>query len=685
MYQALAAALAVLLGVSLPAAGAVAVPSPPPVQRTAAAVHPDVHRNVKAALAGHRSKAVCAPAAPGRASCNAVKDTVVGGPLAVSAVPAGYAPTDLQAAYKLPASTNGAGMTVAVVDAYGDPGAEADLGVYRDKYGLPPCTADSGCFTRIDQRGGTAYPASNAGWTQETSLDLDVVSAACPLCKIMLVEADTPSFDDLGAAVDMAVAKGAGVVSNSYGASSDTTDPSFDAHFNHPGVAITASSGDEGYGAEYPAASPHVTAVGGTSLSLDTGARGWAETAWAGAGSGCSAASAKPSWQVDKGCNTKTVTDVSAVADPQTGVAAYDAADGWMVMGGTSVSAPLVAAVYALAGPAAPGSAPAAFPYVHPDQLNDVTAGRNGSCATAYLCSAQAGYDGPTGLGTPSGVGAFTSPPVPTPTPSPTPTPTPSPMPTPLPSPTPTPAVRAIPSLADTVYADTAGRLFDAPASGKGAVGTARQIGTGFSGVRDMHVTDWNSDGIADLLVQWTSGRVNVYLGTATGLVNGPVIATSGWAGVTLTVGKWQTSAPYPWLVGTNAAGGLYYWANRHGTTVDTAVKIGTGWGGLKITQLDFDADGKQDLLVRRSTGVLQLYRSNGAGQLVNETHGTIGTGWQGFDSLSPVPGFAGSGSRGILARTAASGIRYYYPVLKGGWGARVTLPGSWKSLSIAD
>jgi len=677
LHHVIAVAAAVIIAAVLSCGTALAaLPPVPSSAASVAAVHPDAHRNVKAALAGHKSKAVCAPAAPGRATCNAVKDEVVGGTLAVSAVPAGYAPTDLQAAYKLPSSTNGAGMTVAVVDAYGNPGAEADLGVYRAKYGLPPCTAANGCFTRLDQRGGTAYPASDPGWTQETSLDLDVVSAACPLCKIMLVEADTPSLDDLGAAVDISVARGAGVVSNSYGAPSDSSDPSFDAYFNHPGVAITASSGDEGYGAEYPAASPHVTAVGGTSLSLDAGARGWAETAWAGAGSGCSAASAKPPWQADTGCATRTVTDVSAVADPQTGVAAYDAADGWMVMGGTSVSAPLIAAVYALAGPATPGSAPGAFPYAHPDQLNDVTGGSNGNCGTAYLCSAQAGYDGPTGLGTPSGVGAFTSPPVP-----PTPTPTPSPTPTP----TPPPAVRAITTTADTVYADSAGRLFDAPATGKGAVGTARQIGTGFSGVRDMHVTDWNSDGIADLLVQWTSGRVNVYLGTAKGLVNGPVIAASGWSGITLTVGKWQATAPYPWLVGTNAAGGLYYWANRHGTTVDTAVKIGTGWSGLKFTQLDYDADGNVDLLVRRSTGVLQLYRGNGAGQVVNETRKTIGTGWQGFDSLSAVQGFAGSGSRGIIARNASSGIRYYYPVLKGAWGARAALVGSWKNLSLAD
>ncbi|WP_227878473.1 hypothetical protein [Arthrobacter dokdonensis] len=707
LHHAFAVITAFVLFTVFSGAAAVAAPSPPASPGASVAVHPDSHRNVKSALAGHRHQHVCGAATRGRASCSSIRDLDVSGPLATATtVPLGYAPTDLQAAYKLPAATAGTGRTVAVVDAFDDPTAEADLAAYRAKYGLPACTAASGCFAKVDQRGGTGYPAADPGWTTEISLDLDMVSAACPLCSILLVEADTAAVADLGAAVNTAVSKGAVAVSNSYGILSSSSDSSFDSFYNHPGVAITASAGDNGYGADFPAASAYVTAVGGTTLSRDGSARGWSESAWSGTGSGCSYGAAKPAWQSDTGCATRTVTDVAAVADPATGVAVYDAADGWMVLGGTSASAPLIAAIYAMAGTPAAGSYPAQFPYSHAAQLNDVTTGSNGSCTVAYLCSSAAGYDGPTGLGTPSGVLAFaaqaqpspspspspTPPPPPSPTPSPPPSPSPTPPPPPSPSPTPSPPpsptpppVHAITSAADTVYADSSGRLFDVPAAGGLKSGPARKIGTGFYSIRDMHVTDWNSDGILDLLVQWKSGRVSVYLGNSTGLGYGPVIAAQGWQGVTLTVGKWSTSARYPWLVGTNSAGGLYYWANRRGTTVDTAVRIGTGWTGLKITQFDFDADGRADLMVRRSSGSMLLYRGNGSGAIISEARRVIGSGWQGFDILSPATGFAGPGGRGLIARNATTGTRYYYPVYPGRWGARVTLAGNWKDLAIAD
>jgi hypothetical protein len=676
LHHAFAVITALLLFAVFSGAAAVAAPSPPASPGASVAVHPDSHRNVKAALAGHRHQHVCGAATRGRASCSSIRDLDVSGPLATATtVPLGYAPTDLQAAYKLPAATAGTGKTVAVVDAFDDPTAEADLAAYRAKYGLPACTAASGCFTKVGQRGGTGYPAADPGWTKEISLDLDMVSAACPLCSILLVEADTDDVADLGAAVNTAVSKGAVAVSNSYGVASSGSDASFDSFYNHPGVAVTASAGDNGYGADFPAASAYVTAVGGTTLSRDGSARGWSESAWSGTGSGCSYGAAKPAWQSDTGCATRTVTDVAAVADPATGVAVYDTADGWMVLGGTSASAPLIAAIYAMAGTPAAGSYPAQFPYSHAAQLNDVTTGSNGSCIVAYLCSSDAGYDGPTGLGTPSGVLAFAAQTQPTP----------SPNPSPSRSPTPTPPVHAITSAADTVYADSSGRLFDVPATGGLKSGPARRIGTGFYSIRDMHVTDWNSDGILDLLVQWKSGRVSVYLGNSKGLGYGPVIATQGWQGVTLTVGKWATSARYPWLVGTNSAGGLYYWANRRGTTVDTAVRIGTDWTGLKITQLDFDADGRADLLVRRTNGAMLLYRGNGTAGIISEARRAIGSGWQGFDTLSPVPGFAAPGSRGLIARNATTGTRYYYPVYPGRWGARVTLAGNWKDLAIAD
>ncbi|WP_107415916.1 putative Ig domain-containing protein [Actinacidiphila paucisporea] len=369
--------------------------------------------------AQHTAHLCAAPATPGAMSCLALARTDVMHSLGISpaATPSGYGPTDLQSAYALPSSA-GAGATVAIVDAQDDPSAEADLGTYRSQYGLPACTTSNGCFKKVNQTGGTSYPTADSGWAGEISLDLDMVSAVCPQCHILLVEATSASMADLGTAVNEAVSLGAKYVSNSYGGSEDSSDTTSDTqYFNHPGVAITVSSGDSGYGAEYPASSRYVTAVGGTSLSRSSGTtRGWTEKVWGsttgdGAGSGCSAYDAKPSWQTDTGCTKRTVADVSAVADPATGLAVYDSyqASGWQVYGGTSASSPIIASVYALAGTPAAGSTPASYPYAHTSALNDVTTGTNGSCGSSYLCTAKAGYDGPTGLGTPNGTAAFTN------------------------------------------------------------------------------------------------------------------------------------------------------------------------------------------------------------------------------------------------------------------------------------
>ncbi len=321
--------------------------------------------------------------------------------------PGGYSPAYLQSAYNAPI-TRGAGETVAVVDAYNAPHAESDLATYRATYGLPPCTTANGCFRKIDQNGGTNYPAADSGWAQEISLDVDMVSAVCPNCKIMLVEADDSYFDNLGAAVNKAVQLGASVVSNSYGGAEFPTEVNLDAlYFDHPGVAILASSGDSGFGVNYPAASPSVIAVGGTSLlqATDTGTRDAIETVWPGAGSGCSVYEAKPAWQTDTSCSSRTVADVAAVANPSTGVNVYDG--GWGVFGGTSAASPIVAALYALAENDVSSDQVAAYPYAHPTALNDVVSGSNGSCGGIYLCTAGVGYDGPTGLGTPNATGAF--------------------------------------------------------------------------------------------------------------------------------------------------------------------------------------------------------------------------------------------------------------------------------------
>ncbi|MBV9021189.1 MAG: S53 family peptidase [Ktedonobacteraceae bacterium] len=350
---------------------------------------------------------VCPAALPGRAACNALVLAASKTQHNAASGPSGYGPQDLQSAYNLPSA--GSGQTVAIVDAFDDPNAESDLGVYRSQYGLPACTTANGCFKKVDQNGGSNYPQSDSGWAQESSIDVDMVSAICPKCHILLVEANDNTLDNLAKAVDRAAQLKANVINNSYGGSESSDEKNFDSSYTHPGIAITAASGDSGYGVEYPATSPHVTAVGGTSLSTASNGRGWSETAWSGAGSGCSGVFGKPSWQKDSGCKMRTIADVSADADPNTGVAIYDSfasnGNSWLIFGGTSVSAAIISGVYGLAGNASNING-ASYAYSHTSSLNDVTSGSNGNCGN-YLCNAGPGYDGPTGLGTPNGTGAF--------------------------------------------------------------------------------------------------------------------------------------------------------------------------------------------------------------------------------------------------------------------------------------
>ncbi len=352
--------------------------------------------------------AVCpGPASGGTARCHAhVVIDSSGQPLATSG-PAGYSPADLRSAYKI-TGTGTSSTWVAIVDAYGYPTAESDLAVYRSQFGLAPCTTSNGCFKKVNQGGIQGnYPRTDTGWSQESALDLDMVSAMCPGCSILLVEANSSSYSDLALAVNTAASMGAHVISNSYGGSEAGTS-SYEPYYSYPGIAVTVSSGDNGYGVSFPASSPHVTAVGGTSLQRSSTTRGWSETAWSGAGSGCSSVYPKPSWQTDAGCSKRTVADVSAVADPNTGVAVYGPASrnrsAWMVFGGTSVGAPLIGGVYGVNG----GSVTyGSSPYQNTGALFDVTSGTNGSCGGSYLCTAITGYDGPTGLGPPNGAVAF--------------------------------------------------------------------------------------------------------------------------------------------------------------------------------------------------------------------------------------------------------------------------------------
>jgi subtilase family serine protease len=350
---------------------------------------------------------------PGAASCFALRRTDVAphAALAPNATPAGYGPADLQSAYKLPAGA-GAGATVAIIDAFDDPTAESDLATYRAQFGLPPCTTANGCFRKINQNGQPSpLPTTNAGWAGEISLDVDMVSAVCPQCHILLVEANSNGID-LYTAINQAVAQGARFISNSWGGSEFSGQTTIEQQYlNHPGVVITVSSGDDGTGSEFPSSSRFVTSVGGTTLTRSANSRGWTESAWAGAGSGCSAFDTKATWQtVTTACARRASADVSAVADPATGVAVYQTfgGSGWMVYGGTSASAPIIASVYALAGTPGAVDYPAAYPYAAPGNLFDVTSGSNGACG-GPMCDAGTGWDGPTGLGTPNGVGAFTS------------------------------------------------------------------------------------------------------------------------------------------------------------------------------------------------------------------------------------------------------------------------------------
>ncbi|HEV8448513.1 MAG TPA: S53 family peptidase [Gemmatimonadaceae bacterium] len=350
---------------------------------------------------------VCAAPPVGEASCHSwITIDDKGNPLVTSG-PTGFNPADLQAAYNL--TTGGTSVTVAIVDAYDDPNAESDLGVYRAKFGLPVCTTQNGCFRKINQNGGSTPPRANASWAEEISLDLDMVSAICPNCHILLVEASSNSFANLAAAVDQAAAQGAIAISNSYGGNEYAGEVSDESHFKHPGVAVTVSSGDNGFGVEFPAASQWVTAVGGTHLTHSGSV--WTETVWSGAGSGCSAYITKPSWQHDA-CAKRTVADVSAVADPNTGVSVYDTyglrpRGGWLVFGGTSVAAPIIGAVYALAKDLGQTSYGSLSYGAAAGSLFDVVSGSNGSCQGSYLCTAGAGYDGPTGNGSPRGTTAF--------------------------------------------------------------------------------------------------------------------------------------------------------------------------------------------------------------------------------------------------------------------------------------
>lgn len=437
---------------------------------------------------------VCPAPRPGDASCFALalvsapagaagaRPYLVGAGSSSKGPAGGLTPADLASAYRYSPSVGGIGQTVAIIDAYDDPDIEADLGTFDSQYGLTACTTSNGCFAKVGQTGSaTSLPAADTtGWSVEISLDVETVHSVCQNCKILLVEADSESFEDLAAAVNEAVTLKATEVSNSYGAPETEMGESEQAAYNHPGVVIAASAGDSGYlnwdeitesfeleaprVPDAPASLPSVVAVGGTSLKLKANGTRKSESVWndsgrpshrefkqySATGGGCSTLFTAPSWQLsapgwaNAACGTKRLdNDISAVADPYTGFDIYDSyvyepevTSGWMTIGGTSLSSPLISALYGLAGGSHGVSYPAETLYTHLGEasaLYDVTTGGNGycdgeaagpcgepavneafgdiDCEGTTACDATPGFNGPSGVGTPNGLGAFDGPP----------------------------------------------------------------------------------------------------------------------------------------------------------------------------------------------------------------------------------------------------------------------------------
>jgi hypothetical protein len=332
--------------------------------------------------------------------------------------PVGWGAKAIESAYRLPVSRH-SHQTVAVSIAYRTPHLARYLAVYRRHFGLPPCTLASGCLRLVNQHGkASPLPLSGAGsgWDLEATLDVSMISVACPYCRILVVEANSASIPDLARTEYTAARLGAQVISNSYGQRENGYALAYAKAYHRPGHTTVVSAGDLGFtAANFPADLATVTAVGGTQLHRSHDKRGWSERTWdtsffGAGGSGCSAYVRKPAWQHDQHCPGRTVADVSALA---LNVPIYNKVwGGWVTVAGTSVAAPLIAGVYGLAGNGA--SVPPGYLYSHASSLYDVTVGSNSlfvsakhACGDDYLCVARKGYDAPTGLGTPDGIGAF--------------------------------------------------------------------------------------------------------------------------------------------------------------------------------------------------------------------------------------------------------------------------------------
>jgi hypothetical protein len=365
----------------------------------------EADRAALASLLPRPARALCVPGRSGAPQCLVQVVTTESGVDIVDSSPRGLSPQDLRSAYALPASGGHGKIVAAILPPYDYPNAELDLTVYRQQFGLPSCASIGGaCFRKIDQEGGTNYPSSApcAGGATASALNVQILSATCPDCQLLLVEPRTASDDDIGAAMATAIRLGAIAISASYSEAEAREDLEEEAIFGgHHGTLITVPGGEA-----YPATSAGTIAVGGTTLARSASARGWAESAWS--AGGCSAMIAKPSWQTDRGCATRSSNDLSAVADPSTGVAVYctdPTGGGWRQVGGSIVPAPLIAGAFAVVG-LANGSFSPSWVWAHGSSFFDVTASgglARVGCSPSFLCQAGSGYDAPTGWGTPNG------------------------------------------------------------------------------------------------------------------------------------------------------------------------------------------------------------------------------------------------------------------------------------------
>lgn len=349
---------------------------------------------------------------------DAIGSTDSEAPLPDQAVPqavtktGGYSPADLASLYRIPAGLTSA-ATIGIIDVGSDPNTAKQLNYYRSYFGLPACTSANGCFREVAQDGSGRLPGVASGWVTEIAMDVQAVSAICPTCHILLVDAATASAGDLGAAAATAVRLGAKYVSMSYGSVDGSQNTTLNLkYYNSPGVTYVAASGDSGYagGTIFPSSATNVIAAGGTSAKLVDGH--WQQTTWSGAGSGCSSAGLLgtvtglvQSLLSGSSCpDGRAVSDVSALADANTGILFYQGGD-WYNGGGTSLAAPIITALYALAGNHTEPLAIYHNVSSRPTSFVDITTGTNGSCGSRpRLCTAAAGWDGPTGVGTPAGL-----------------------------------------------------------------------------------------------------------------------------------------------------------------------------------------------------------------------------------------------------------------------------------------